>query len=155
MYVSIGCTSRPELIIRPQLQFDKVEQHLRELPDGPIVTVDERLESGAETNRSDLAVRIVQNGKFLDFLGRQSEVFPVENISRATKLPLFVWLFHGKQDTAVPFYGSERFVEELRAQKAEVNVRFEGYEGDHGFDNEETISDGWMKDGMTEVGKYW
>ncbi|KAJ5381778.1 uncharacterized protein N7496_004206 [Penicillium cataractarum] len=137
------------------LPFDKVEQHLRELTDGPIVTADERLERGAETNRSDIAVRIVQNGKFLDFLGRQSEVFPVENISRATKLPSLIWIFHGKQDTAVPFYGSERFVEELRTEKPGVNVRFEGYDGDHGFDDDAVISEGWMKDGMSEVGKYW
>ncbi len=113
------------------------------------------MEKGEVTPRNDVAIRIVQNGRFLDFLGRQSEVFPVENVSRATKLPPFVWLFHGRQDTAVPFYGSERFVEELRTLKPEVNVRFEGYEGDHGFDDDMTITEGWMKEGMTEVAKYW
>ena len=55
----------------------------------------------------------------------------------------------------MPFYGSVRFVEELRTLKPEVNVRFEGYEGDHGFDDDLTITEGWMKEGMTEVAKYW
>ena len=143
------------LILHPQLPFDKVEQHLRDLPHGPIVSADEALNKGEEHTRSDLAVRIIQNGRFLDYLGRQSEVFPVENISRAKKLPPFIWIFHGRQDTAVPFYGSERFVEELRTQRPDVEVRFEGYEGNHGFDAGVTMSEGWMKDGMTEVCKYW
>lgn len=88
-------TRGAKLILHPQLPFDKVEQHLRDLPQGPIVTADEALEKGTEQTRNDLAVRIVQNGRFLDYLGRQSEVFPVENISRAKKLPPFVWIFHG------------------------------------------------------------
>ncbi|KAI2793722.1 hypothetical protein POX_a00306 [Penicillium oxalicum] len=135
--------------------YEPVEQHLRTLPDGPVVSNDKDLDRGLGSSRSEIALRIVQNGRFLDFLGRESKVFPMENIPKATTMPPFLWIFHGRQDSAVPFYGSQRFVEEIRSHKPDVKVRFDEHDGDHGFDDELTISEGWMKDSVAELSKYW
>ncbi|KAJ5495085.1 hypothetical protein N7539_000201 [Penicillium diatomitis] len=137
------------------LPYEPVEEHLRNLPDGAIVSNDKDLDKGLGSSRSEMALRIVQNGRFLDFLGTDSNLFPLENISRATTMPPFVWIYHGRQDSAVPYYGSERFVEELRRHKPDVKVRFEGHDGDHGFDAGLTISEGWMKDSIAELSQYW
>ncbi|KAJ5177079.1 uncharacterized protein N7482_002956 [Penicillium canariense] len=139
----------------PNLPYDIVEKHLSELPDGAVVTADEGLEKGGDRNRITLALSIVQNGKFLDFLGKEAAVFPVENISRAKRMPPFLWLFHGRQDSAVPLYGSELFISELRAKQPEMDIRFETLDGEHGFDTDATIQDGWMRDGIIELAKYW
>ena len=105
--------------------------------------------------RIPVALSMVQNGRFLDRFGTDSILFPVENIERASQFPSFVWIFHGRDDTAVPAKGSEVFAEKLKAKFADTEVRFELYEGDHGFESGVTLQTDWMKDGVARLNKYW
>ena len=81
----------------------------------------------------------------------------MENIPRAGRLPLFIWMFHGRQDSAVPLSGSEHFVDEMRKQHPAVNIKFDVRDGEHGLDNEEgtSISTDWIKEGITELLQHW
>lgn len=132
-----------------------MEQHLQTLPNGRIVSSDGDPLRGDELSRTPLALSIVQNGKFLDFFGRESILFPMENIGNATILPNFIWLFHGREDTAVPFIGSERFHDTVRRLKPDQSIFFDPRPGDHGFDGDATLQSGWMETRVTELGQYW
>ncbi|KAJ5689002.1 hypothetical protein N7462_003394 [Penicillium macrosclerotiorum] len=139
------------------LPEDIIEQHLAQLPHGPIVTSDGVLMKNEESTRAPLALCIVQNGKYLDYLGRQSKLYPMENLARATKSPRFLWVYHGKGDSAVPIAGTERFLRELRKHMPEVTVKFEACEGEHGFDNDISpeVDVDWIRTGVAELRKFW
>lgn len=104
-----------------------------------------------------LALSIIQHGRFLEFYGTDTKLFPIENVSRVKELPPFVWVIHGKQDCLVPFVGSERFLDEIKKQHSGANVRFDAHDGDHGFDNDPacSISSGWLKEAVDELLKHW
>ncbi|KAJ5649989.1 uncharacterized protein N7484_003712 [Penicillium longicatenatum] len=141
----------------PTLPYEIVESHLKSLPANAVFTTDGDIEKKVELLRPPLAIAIVQHGKYLDFFGRDTELFPFENLPRAERVPPFVWLFHGRQDSAVPCSGSEKFVSEVQKHKPDVHVRLDLKDGEHGFDTDDkvTISEGWMKEGVTELLSYW
>ncbi|KAJ5948736.1 hypothetical protein N7454_002043 [Penicillium verhagenii] len=141
----------------PTLPYEIVEAHLKGLPPNAVCTTDGDIEKSVGLSRLPVAISTVQHGKYLDFFGRETELFPFENLPRAKRLPPFVWVFHGRQDSAVPFSGSEKFVAEIQKHRPDVHVRLDGKDGEHGFDNEDkvTISEGWMKEGVDELLPYW
>lgn len=134
-----------------------MEEHLKTSPRGTVVTVDGDIEKKVELTRLPVAISTVQNGKYLDFFGRDTELFPFENLPHAKRVPPFVWLFHGKQDSAVPISGSEKFVAEMQKHRPDVQVRLDVKEGDHGFDSDDhvTIYEGWFKEGIDQLSAYW
>ncbi|KAJ5760027.1 hypothetical protein N7520_007183 [Penicillium odoratum] len=141
----------------PTLPYDIVETHLKGLPLNAVCTTDGDVEERVGLSRIPLAISTVQNGKYLDLFGRDTELFPFENLPRAERVPPFVWVFHGRQDSAVPFSGSEKFIAEIQKYKPDVHVRFDGEDGEHGFDGDGnvTISNGWMKEGVSQLLSYW
>ncbi|KAJ5263592.1 hypothetical protein N7478_011197 [Penicillium angulare] len=141
----------------PNIPFTIVEEHLKNSPPNAIVAVDGDIEEKSELKRLPLAISMVQNGKYIDFFGRETELFPFENLAKAERVPPFVWVFHGKQDSAVPISGSKKFVAELRRLRPDVLVRFDAKDGDHGFEDDDkvTISEGWVKEGVDQLSEYW
>ncbi|KAJ5728224.1 hypothetical protein N7493_004554 [Penicillium malachiteum] len=141
----------------PTLPFAMVEAHLQNSPPNAVVTVDGDIEKVGGLTRIPLGVSMVQNGKFLDFFGRETELFPFENLPRAERVSPFVWVFHGKQDSAVPVSGSEKFVADIQKYQPNVDVRLDLQDGEHGFDTDDhlTIFEGWMKEGVEQMSAYW
>jgi dipeptidyl aminopeptidase/acylaminoacyl peptidase len=65
-------------------------------------------------------------------------------------------LIHGKQDSAVPVHGSERFIEAVEQYCKGTEVRAELYDGkDHSFDSGATLEDQWLADGLAWVLDAW
>lgn len=91
--------------------------------------------------RSELAISIVQHGRYLEVLGPEEELLPFRNLEKVGSggVPA-MWIFHGKGDTFVPVEGSERFVEVLRERHPEAEVKLSVVEGEHGCDNVEGVS---------------
>lgn len=42
---------------------------------------------------------IVQQGRYLEVLGSETKLYPIDNLDRVTKLPA-MWLFHGTDVSA-------------------------------------------------------
>lgn len=86
------------------LPTEVVDAHVAAMAPGKVVT------SAYPPARLDLTCSMVQNGRFLKFLGESKELFPVEMVAMAERMPA-VLIVHGREDSAVPVGGSERFVE--------------------------------------------
>ncbi|KAI8683412.1 Abhydrolase-3 domain-containing protein [Fusarium keratoplasticum] len=113
--------------------------------------------------RLDSAIAVVQNGRFLDLLGREPELFVLERIEaglmpqRETGMPLLppLFLLHGKNDTAVPVDGTRKLVNMLQRLHPDTKFHVAIRPGDHGFDFSATTQDGWLREGLDFVTGPW
>lgn len=115
-------------------------------------------------DRLALSFAIVQQGRYLDFLGsRNPRLFPMRRIQdlhdadgegRGRNLPP-MFLFHGQQDSAVPCAGTVAFEKQMRMLRPEARMRVCFQPGDHGFDAEAKLETPWLRDGMADVVEAW
>ncbi|KAL2843384.1 hypothetical protein BJY01DRAFT_248672 [Aspergillus pseudoustus] len=98
---------------------------------------------------------VVQHGWYLDFLGQDRELFPIERFMDSASSedsdgdrnipPVFI--FHGKDDTFEPYQGTLRFVEALGKTHPFAKYRWEIQPGDHRFDADANIKHTpWLKE---------
>ncbi|KAJ5238776.1 hypothetical protein N7468_003395 [Penicillium chermesinum] len=148
---------RPVFGMAENVPIDVFEQHVKNMTPGTVVSSDGAPDRAVALSRLPLALSIIQHGKFLEYYGDDTKLFPLENLPRVHKLPPFVWVMHGKQDCLVPFKESELLVKEIQKHHPDANLRFDAHDGDHGFDNQAgiSISSGWMKEGAAELLKHW
>lgn len=116
-------------------------------------------------SRLDLAIAMVHNGRVLEFLGQDPELFPLEKVLEAKPSsaadgriqsifpPILVT--HGKDDSAVPAQGSRTFVERLERVDPYSRVHFVMQPGDHGFDAFSNAQDPWLSEALSFVTKEW
>lgn len=113
--------------------------------------------------RLDLALATVQNGRFLEFIGDEAELFPLERIKNKELssrpvgeniLPPF-YILHGKNDTAVPLEGTLKLLEYLREVDRNAKMHVAIRPGDHGFDAAADIREDWMKAGLDFIAQEW
>ena len=138
-----------------QSPYSIIEDHLKTLTPTTVFSSDGDPDKVTVTTRMPLALSIVKNGKFIDFLGREPELYPIDLLPRAKKLPPFIWLFHGKQDSAVPFEQSEYFLEHLKKYTPHTTVRFDARDGEHGLGGDEGLSEEWIRQGIESVSSVW
>ena len=132
----------------PMLPAEIVDSRVKAMAPGAVVT------SAYLPSRLDLTCSLVQNGRFLEFLGESRELCPVEMVASAEHMPA-VLILHGRDDSAVPVGGSERFVDALQKRLPGVPVRLDVRAGDHGFDGEATMEEEWLKADVDFVTGYW
>ena len=137
-----------DLFGMPMLPNEVVDAHVAGTAPGSVVT------SAYPPSRLDLACSMVQNGRVVEFLGESKELFPVEMVALAETMPA-VLIVHGKEDSAVPVVGSERFVEALRKKLPGSAVRLDVRPGGHGFDGDATMDDKWLKEDVDFITGYW
>jgi len=67
----------------------------------------------------------------------------------------FLFIFSGKQDSAVPCEHTERFSKLWKEKFGKENMiaRFE--ERDHGFDGKVSVQEPWMREGLEGVTRRW
>ncbi|KAF5669579.1 alpha beta-hydrolase [Fusarium circinatum] len=134
----------------PQIDYELVSQHLKQLPDGTQPTT---------RAISDLPIAMVQHGTYTSFLGDHRSLFPIEyledNPQSALKLP-FIWLHHGNNDSEVPIEGSRKFVAKLRELNPKAKLRYTELEGaEHGFWSEiNLIQSGEWEEGVNVLNAY-
>ncbi|OJJ01284.1 hypothetical protein ASPVEDRAFT_82808 [Aspergillus versicolor CBS 583.65] len=142
----------------PNVPSDIIETHLAALRGSRSPSI---VTAADPPERLRLAFSIFQNGRLLEFLGagdgdgEDPRFFPLERVERLAALgrldlpPLF--LFHGKQDSAVPAEGTTKFASLLQRVEHIVYIQ----DGDHGFDYNATLETGWLKDGLGMISKAW
>lgn len=115
-------------------------------------------------DRLALSFVIVQQGRYLEFLGTQdSRLFPFRRLQDARDAdgkcegenlpPMFI--FHGKQDSAVPSEGTVAFEKRMRSLRPKARLRVCLQEGDHGFDAEASLQTPWLREGLKEPVEAW
>ena len=76
--------------------------------------------------------------------------------NRADLLKIFI--YHGRQDSAVPYKGTEKFEETLKGLKGgKEKIYISIQEGEHGFDNldELSLDTPWLKEGLEFLASTW
>ncbi|KAF4497971.1 alpha beta-hydrolase [Fusarium agapanthi] len=134
----------------PQIDYELVSQHLKQLPDGPQPTT---------RAISNLPIAMVQHGTYTYFFGDHRSLFPIEHLEdnpqSASELP-FIWLHHGNNDSEVPIEGSRKFVAKLRELNPKAKLRYTELEGaEHGFWSEiNLIQSGEWEEGVNVLSTY-
>lgn len=133
----------------PQLPAEIVTKHLESMKPGAIVS------SATPPERISLMFAAVQQGSFVEFLGNDIRLYPMwmleGGIEKSADLP-DIFIYHGRQDSAVPYKGAEKFEETMKVlegRKEKIYISIQ--QSDHGFDNlDELTSDTpWLKGAWT------
>ena len=66
-----------------------------------------------------------------------------------------VLIVHGSEDSVVPVARSKRFVEALKRRRAGSKVGLDVRSGDHAFDGEARMEEGWLKEDGEFIAGYW
>ncbi|KAF5680610.1 hypothetical protein FHETE_384 [Fusarium heterosporum] len=112
--------------------------------------------------RLDSAMAVVHNGRYLELLGQEPELFildRIEKLALALKSgesllpPLFI--LHGDEDSAVPVEGTQKLVAALRRLDSDTLIHLSIRPGDHGFDSNATIHESWLREGLDFVLSHW
>lgn len=134
----------------PQVPSAVLETHIAGMEKGKIVT------SVFPPGRMDLCLVAVQQGKFLELLGDMPELYPFDVLDKVEKKDVpYMSIFHGKQDSAVPVEGSEKFLEKAEKVLGAGKVDLYIGEGEHGFDKEVTTATPWLKEVLRKVDGAW
>lgn len=106
-------------------------------------------------------VAAAQQGLFVKFLGDDIRLYPMrmleEGIKKPADLPK-IFIYHGKQDSAVPYKGTEKFEETLQGlEVGKEKIYISIQEGEHGFDSSDelTLDTPWLKEGLEFVTSTW
>lgn len=135
----------------PQLPHKILDEHLAAMKEGQIVS------SVEPPERLEIGILALQQGLFGEFFG-QDERFLLDRVVKkkeAGEKGPFLFVLHGKGDTAVPCEQSVRFVKEWQDKFGEESATSEFPEGEHGFDVEASLDDEWMQRGLSGVTKAW
>ncbi|KAG7407191.1 hypothetical protein Forpe1208_v012562 [Fusarium oxysporum f. sp. rapae] len=112
--------------------------------------------------RLDSAMAVVHNGRYLELLGHEPELFILDRIEKLASTsnlgktllpPLF--LLHGEEDSAVPVEGTLKLVDALQRFDPDTRVHMAIRPGDHGFDSSATIHEPWLREGLDFVLGPW
>ncbi|KAK2688391.1 hypothetical protein QWA68_012337 [Fusarium oxysporum] len=112
--------------------------------------------------RLDSAMAVVHNGRYLELLGEDPDLFILDRIKKVASTsnyekslfpPLF--LLHGEEDTAVPVDGTRKLVDYLQRFDPSTQIHLAIRPGDHGFDFTATIDEPWLREGLDFVVGPW
>ncbi|KAM0428474.1 hypothetical protein ACHAPT_006834 [Fusarium lateritium] len=142
-----------------------VSNYPRETADGFISATagNAALTEADPPTRLDSAIAVVQNGRFLELLGQEPELFVLGRIEsglvppREAGKPLLppLFLLHGENDSAVPVEGTRKLVNILQNSHQDTKFHVAIQPGDHGFDFTATTQDGWLREGLDFITSPW
>lgn len=135
----------------PQLPRQMLDAHIAAIKPGTIVT------SATPPDRIPLGIVALQHGLFSELFGEDDAFHPDRVLAKKSagdKVP-YLYVLHGKGDTAVPCDQSVQFVGEWQAKFGKDRATGEYQEGEHGFDGEASLEDEWMQRGLSGVTKAW
>ena len=132
------------------------------LPPGSISLVDQHLAHvGSKKPSSDMTLArfplitaLIREGRFLEFFGNDTKLFPFKRLEAGVKLPP-LFILHGSDDTIVPVEGSKAFVKLLLEKDPEAKIVLTIQPGDHGVSSGFTIKHPWLADGLKLVTDAW
>jgi acetyl esterase/lipase len=136
----------------PPMPSSILANHLKSLKSGESIVTE-----ADPPSRIDLMFSIGQQARWREFMGDDDRIYPMRMVQKkvASELPP-LFIYHGRDDAALPVEGSEIFVEELRkAGVRDERVVFKVQPGDHGFCNQAELEEAWLKEGLALVGEAW
>jgi hypothetical protein len=117
--------------------------------------------SATPPERTPLMVAAAQQGLFVKFLGIDIRLYPMQMLEERIKKPADlskIFIYHGRQDSAVQYKGTEKFEETMKGlEGGKEKIYISIQEGEHGFDNldEFTLDTPWLKEGLEFVTGTW
>ncbi|RDW82780.1 hypothetical protein BP6252_03892 [Coleophoma cylindrospora] len=133
----------------PMMPSDIILKHKDTLTKDSICT------AASPPDRLDLAFGAIQNGQYVELLGHDPSLFPMERIESASDLPS-MFIMHGKDDSAVPYMSSENFVEKMKKLHPDTKVMYHAVPGcEHGLDAKANFETPWLKEGLDFVTPIW
>jgi acetyl esterase/lipase len=99
----------------PALPGNTIEKYMSTLKGGEIVS------SATPPDCMDLATSVIQQGKFVEMIGDDTNLFPMERLDLVKEIPP-MFMIHGKKDSMVPYRSSEAFVEKMKRTHPHVKV---------------------------------
>lgn len=133
---------------RPMMPPSFVDDHLATIKVGEVIS------AVSPPARTDLALATLQYGRYPEILGSDREVYPMEMLKEVESFPP-LFIFHGKEDSAVEVEQTEVFVGRLRGVLPEGRVLVKYEHGDHGFDASAGLETPWLKEGLDFVTGDW
>lgn len=150
-YPYIGTSPKPVKPIfgAPNIPVEVLANHLNAKKPGHIVT------SAFPPERLNLALSMVQQGRFVEFFGSDPRLYPLEVLKEVDTVP-FIFILHGTEDTGVPVGTSLEFVDAVKVKFGVDSILLHLEPGaEHGFDDAATLETPWLKAGIDEVVKRW
>lgn len=132
----------------PMMPADTLDKHIAAMKPGQIVS------SADPPGRFDITFGSIQQGRYVEILGTDPRLYPMEHLDTAGELPS-LFIFHGEDDSGVPLESSRAFVEKLRRVKPDVQVRYTTVPGEHGFDAKVDVDTPWLKEGLDFITPLW
>ena len=133
----------------PMYPADTVDKHIASLKGDEVVS------TASPPVRMDIAFSSIQQGKYVEILGTDPSIFPMERLDTVKDIPR-LFILHGKADSAVPYQSSEAFVEKLKTTHPEVKVLYTVVEGEeHGIDAKASLDTLWLKGGLDFITPTW
>lgn len=132
----------------PMMPADTLDKHIAAIKPGQIVT------AADPPSRLDITFGSIQHGQYVEILGSDSKLYPMERLDTAGELPP-LFIFHGKDDSGVPLESSQAFVEKLRRVKPDTQLKYTVEPGEHGFDGKVDVDTAWLKEGLDFVTPLW
>lgn len=109
--------------------------------------------------RTPLAFGLMQQGRYLEFLGDDPRLFPFQRLELEKEQGATAWprtvLIHGVDDDSVPTEGSRAFKAKLEETKPDSRVFMVEQPGSHFFDCQMHLEEAekWLP--MKFIGKNW
>lgn len=133
---------------RPMMPPSFLDQHLAAMKPGEVIS------AVSPPARADLALATVQYGRYPEMLGDERSVYPMEILESVESFPP-LFIYHGREDSAVEVQQTEVFVGKLKEVLPEGRVLVKYEHGDHGFDAPARLETPWLKEGLEFVSVDW
>ena len=138
---------------QPMLPVAMMDEHIAAVKAGktaPVIT------SAMPPERQPFALLALQHGKFYELMGSEPELFPMRNLDKVKDTQLVpMWIYHGREDSAVPVDNSIVFVDKVKKLNPQAEVKLTLQPGDHGFDADMPLNTDWIKEGLSFVERFW
>jgi hypothetical protein len=138
----------------PYLPNSVVDEHYEKMRNKTVPAV---ISEDPRIERVKLMFATVQNGTWRDFFPpNKRHLIPFDKLDDGARFPrggVFIW--HGNEDSVVPVRGSVKLKEKVAQLDPELDFHLVVRPGDHGFDFDASIDDGWMADGLKNLVPAW
>jgi acetyl esterase/lipase len=141
--------SERDMVGFPMYPPDTVENYVATLKGNEIVS------TAMPPERLDLGFSAIQQGKYVELLGVDPSLFPIERLDNISQLPS-IMILHGQDDSAIPFQSSEAFVEKVKKMHPNLKIHYNVVPGcEHGLDAKATLETTWLKEGLDFITPLW
>lgn len=134
----------------PQLDHGILRKYMAKMKIGEVIT------SEIPPSRVPIVISALQQGKWGDWFGGDSSLYPIEMLDKLDIIPP-TWILHGKDDNVVPIDGTYKFVGHLKEKQPSARLHTSYRPGGHGFDNHgpASLDEDWLKEGVDFIGQFW